>query len=105
MGVRRKDLDIRWFSSLVLIVLGGLIYRAKRRKDKHLTMSLDILAQKYFYVPAWMQTIIKARAKCEPKMYSLSPPSETDSKKIAINYIGVRGYKRTKWLADKILFR
>jgi hypothetical protein len=44
MGVRKRDIDIKWFSSLLLIMLGGLIYRGKRFRDRYLNMTLHDFA-------------------------------------------------------------
>lgn len=61
MGVRRRDVDIRWFSSLALLVAGGLIFRWRRVKDKYLHKSLKETLEQYYYVPEWMETLSRKK--------------------------------------------
>lgn len=103
MGVRKRDVDIQWFSSLLLVMLGGLVYRGKRWKDRYLQMSLHEFAQKHLYVPSWMDSLMQARRAHQPKSLSPRPPATPEQGAEA--YFAWRRYRMVRFLHDKILFR
>lgn len=102
MGVRRRDVDFRWFASLGLIVLGSLIFRLKTVRDKHLHLSLKDAVLQHWYTPSWMQLITKQQTICQDSLRekpTLSP-SET-----AKSYFAQKQYSNFKWAAERLLFR
>lgn len=104
MGVRRRDIDIKWFSSLALIVLGGLLYRFKRFKQNHLTSSLVGIARKYNYTPYWLNAMLPEKEATTTRD-TLQPKKVDSPTAVASNYFLQRRYRRHRWLADRIFFR
>lgn len=94
MGVRRRDIDIQWFSSLGLLVAGGLLFRWRRVKDKHLNKSLKDTLRQYYYVPEWMDRLTRKKQEKSVK--------EMDEAEKANWYLTLLEYRRVKKWHDRI---